>query len=467
VQSYDLAVGGTSSPAGLTYNASNQQWSLAVSSQLSDGVYDVEVKVKALVSPEIPADGNNAAVPAVYSETKTDLSSGELIIDTTPPAIPLLANIDITDAALPQTGSISSGSVTNDSRPMFTGSDGEPGSTIQIYDVSSEIGSALVASNGTWTFQPTVALSEGSHSFTFKALDSFGNLSEQSAAFTFTVDTVAPIKPVLNAQIATNTGLAPSVTYALNAIPETGDNTPQLSGTAEGGSVVKIYSGTQLLGSTTADPNGVWTYAHTTPLADGTYTFKVSATDIAGNISVFSDSIQLSVAVAKQAIGLISAYADIDAPSANQTPAIDTYLAAGVVGVTSGNLIAINQKIAESTTDGTNTLNEIQAIVDAYIEAQSILAITIFRSSSIPVRPERLLTNTWPINGMASLARFPRTSGFTGTSRQDRTSRSSIRASSANFLRSDWRVLGSADSNTKPAPYSPFTGSLLSRTCLK
>ena len=84
-------------------------------------------------------------------------------VDTTPPQAPSLNNV--TDDAGSVTGSLTSGQITDDARPTFSGS-GEPGSTITIYDNGAAIGTAQVNSDGSWNFTPATALGEGAHQIT-------------------------------------------------------------------------------------------------------------------------------------------------------------------------------------------------------------------------------------------------------------------------------------------------------------
>ncbi|MCT4708952.1 Ig-like domain-containing protein, partial [Enterobacteriaceae bacterium H11S18] len=64
----------------------------------------------------------------------------------------------------------------------------------------------------------------------------------------------------------------------------TDDTTPQLSGKAEAGSLVKIYDGSALIGSAVTNASGSWSF--TTPVrSDGLHNFTATATDAAGNVS--------------------------------------------------------------------------------------------------------------------------------------------------------------------------------------
>jgi hypothetical protein len=64
----------------------------------------------------------------------------------------------------------------------------------------------------------------------------------------------------------------------------TKDATPTFDGTAEAGSTVSVFDGATLLGRTTADAAGDWSYT-ATALDDGDHSITATATDAAGNAS--------------------------------------------------------------------------------------------------------------------------------------------------------------------------------------
>ena len=142
------------------------------------------------------------------------------------------------------------------------------GSTVEVFDGATQIGTAVANGSGAWTFA-TATLADGSHAFTTKAMDAAGNLSTASAALTVTVDTVAPGAPTI---VSDSTGVTNSV---------------DVSGTAEAGSKVSLYEGTSLLGTGVANSSGTWTI-NTGPLSAGAHDFTATATDAAGNISALS-----------------------------------------------------------------------------------------------------------------------------------------------------------------------------------
>ncbi|WP_103606588.1 Ig-like domain-containing protein [Campylobacter concisus] len=67
----------------------------------------------------------------------------------------------------------------------------------------------------------------------------------------------------------------------------TNDNTPTLVGKATSNSTISIFDGegenAPLLGTTTADNDGNWSYTPTSPLADGDHKFTIEASKVAAN----------------------------------------------------------------------------------------------------------------------------------------------------------------------------------------
>ncbi|MBU9843469.1 Ig-like domain-containing protein, partial [Rahnella ecdela] len=53
-----------------------------------------------------------------------------------------------------------------------------------------------VGADGTWTFTPD-ALADGTYDITVTETDAAGNVSDPSNAYDFTIDTIAPVAPVI------------------------------------------------------------------------------------------------------------------------------------------------------------------------------------------------------------------------------------------------------------------------------
>ncbi len=163
----------------------------------------------------------------------------------------------------------------------------EAGSTIKLYDGSSLLGTTQAAANGSWNLT-TSSLNQGPHTLKATATDAAGNTSGFSQA-------VAPV--IGSGSSGQQSPPPPSQTgdtVAPNAPVIVGDTVAadkvQVSGTAEAGSTIKLYDGSSLLGTTQAAANGSWNLT-TSSLNQGPHTLKATATDAAGNTSVFSQAV--------------------------------------------------------------------------------------------------------------------------------------------------------------------------------
>jgi methionine-rich copper-binding protein CopC len=211
------------------------------------------------------ADGSNrfsANATDAIGNKSVNADSYTMVIDSSAPSAPVINPLP---------------SPLNDTTPNLSGT-GEPGAIITISDGANAIGTAVVDANGNWTFTPSSPLSDGSHTFTATQKDAAGNTSPTSNSVTTNIDSVPPAAPVITPPLA-----------------PTNDNTPTLNGTAEPNSIIKIYDGTNLIGTATTDGNGDWTFTPTTPLSDGVHNLSASSTDEAGNISPVSDVVPYTI----------------------------------------------------------------------------------------------------------------------------------------------------------------------------
>ncbi|MBJ7348626.1 MAG: hypothetical protein JHC87_08665, partial [Thermoleophilaceae bacterium] len=183
----------------------------------------------------------------------------DLTVDTTNPVVSLTVPAD--------------GSNTNDNTPLITFSvtEAHPSTTECIID------------SGTWAScssgSSLATLADGSHTLQVRHTDAAGNIGT-SSTHTFTVDTVAPLAPVVT---------SPSPGAA------TADPTPTITGTAEDGSTVTVFIDGASVGTTTADGSGNWTFTPGTDLAEGVRAVTATATDAAGNTGPASTTLSLTV----------------------------------------------------------------------------------------------------------------------------------------------------------------------------
>jgi hypothetical protein len=232
-------------------------------------------------TPSRPLDegDHSLSVTAVDSVGMVSDPSGEFdfSVDTQAPAPvkDLTANDNEGDVQ----GPIGSGSTTDDATPTLKGS-AEPGSTVNIYDDGKKIGEAAVGEDGTWSWTPDDSLEDGERNITVTVSDPAGNESEPSEAIVIVVDTVAP-----TAQITHVVDSVGSVTGNITPNGVTDDTRPVINGIAKANSVIKVYDGETLLGSTTSDASGNWSFKPVSELEPGSHNLTVTATDLAGNTS--------------------------------------------------------------------------------------------------------------------------------------------------------------------------------------
>lgn len=219
----------------------------------SDGKFTIELGTPLINGQHITATATDAAgnISQDGHVTAPDL--------VTPDAPTLIL---VNDDAGSITGPLTQNQITDDARPTLSGS-GEPGTLITIYDKGVQIGTTQVGANGSWSFTPGTALSEGNHSLTLTATDAVGHVSVPSDAFTLMVDTLAPPAPVMT--------LNPAGTA--------------VTGTAEPNSTITITSNNQPIATGKADGNGNFVIPLSPAQIDGE-TIRVVATDEAGNTSL-------------------------------------------------------------------------------------------------------------------------------------------------------------------------------------
>jgi MYXO-CTERM domain-containing protein len=203
--------------------------------------------------------------PHTVTATATDVAG-----NTSPASAPRTFTVDTE----PPDTSIVSGpeGTVNDTSATFDFGSTEAGVT---YECSLD-GGAFTACGDPATF---TGLADGEHTLRVRARDVTGKVDPTPASRTWTVDTTAPAVPVI-------------------ASPANGalvGGTPIFSGTAEPGSTVTVLVDGVVVGTTTANAEGNWTFTPTVPLSEGPHTVTVTATDAAGNTSAPSTGTAITV----------------------------------------------------------------------------------------------------------------------------------------------------------------------------
>ncbi|WP_370058533.1 Ig-like domain-containing protein [Bradyrhizobium yuanmingense] len=164
--------------------------------------------------------------------------------------------------------------ITNDNTIELKGT-AAAGSTVKIYDGTTQIGSTTTDLGGSWDYI-TKVLTDAKHTLTATATSSSGQTSAASSALAITVDTKAPTAPTI-------------ASHTVNTA-----NQVVMSGSAEASSVVKVFDGTTQIGTVTANSTGGWSYT-TSALAAGSHSLTAKATDAAGNTGAASTAFTASI----------------------------------------------------------------------------------------------------------------------------------------------------------------------------
>ncbi|MBD0413033.1 beta strand repeat-containing protein, partial [Pseudoalteromonas distincta] len=231
------------------------------------------------ITTEVQADGTFSV------DVPNELSEGEFTVE-----------VSVTDTAGNETTATTTGEVdtlapvitidaladNNDTTPTISGTaTGEPEGTVVTITVTDEAGNPQtitteVQADGTFSVDVPNELSEGEFAVEVSVTDNAGN--ETTATTTGEVDTAAPI-------------------VTINALGDTSDTTPTISGTVSGepaGSTITLTvtdaNGAVQTISAQVIADGSWTVEVPAALAEGTYSVDASISDSAGNEGTASAS---------------------------------------------------------------------------------------------------------------------------------------------------------------------------------
>jgi len=238
-----------------------------------------------ITSDALSEGGHTLTVTQTDAWGNVSASSGGLavVIDTVvaAPGTPVLANASDSGAL--------GDHITNIVRPTITGT-AEAYGAVKLYDSDGTtlLGRGVADASGNWSILSS-ALAEGSHTLTVKQTDKANNMSVASAALTLTIDTTAPNAP--GAPVLTTASDSGTIGDGITNIAA-----PVLTGTADANASVKLYDsdGTTLLGTATANGEGVWSIT-SSALSVGAHSLTVKQIDAAGNISQASTAITLTI----------------------------------------------------------------------------------------------------------------------------------------------------------------------------
>ena len=161
---------------------------------------------------------------------------------------------------------------TNNNEPTFSGT-ADPNTTVIVLLGGSPIGTTSADGAGDWTFTPQNPIADGTYAVTATATDSWSNVSPPSASTSLTIDTVAPVAPVV---------VTPSNGSTSN------NASPTVTVTGEPGTSAVVDVDGSDYGPVTVDSSGDAQVAIPGPLSAGQHSVSTQLTDGAGNVSSWS-----------------------------------------------------------------------------------------------------------------------------------------------------------------------------------
>lgn len=208
-----------------------------------------------------PSGNNSVSIVGPGVNQTTNLFTVQGLISTHVDGAPSTPNLD----DLSDSGRSNADNITNDTTPTLSGT-ATAGANVELVVDGVATGVSTVASaTGTYSLTPATALTNGNHSVQARIVtDATTGAVAASGTLQVTIDTAVPAAP----------------TFQSTPSNPTASNTPSFTFSAEASAAFEC----QLLPS-----NSLWR-ACTSPHAydaqvNGTYTFNVRATDIAGNVS--------------------------------------------------------------------------------------------------------------------------------------------------------------------------------------
>ncbi len=195
------------------------------------------------------------------------------VVDTTAPDAPT------PDTTAPTAPVITSEATSTNKKPHTITGTAENGSTVTLRQNVTVLESVTVGSNGAWSV--SVTLGAGTNTFTATASDQAGNTSKDSAPIMVIFDNLPPAAPIITSEATSTTETAHTITGTVNVGYPDVDSTVTLT---QNGAPLKSVP----IGS-----NGAWSVSVT--LGSGTNTFTATASDQAGNTSVPSTPVTITL----------------------------------------------------------------------------------------------------------------------------------------------------------------------------
>ncbi len=198
------------------------------------------------------------------------------------------------DTTAPVAPSIMSSAIVNLNDVALTGT-AEANATVKIFDGATLLGSTTANGSGAWAYT-TAGLNNGTHNLTATATDAAGNTGTASAAAPVTINVATPTTPTITSFSVDSGNAGDGITN---------DKTLTLVGLADVNTTIKVFDGATLLGTTTADGTGAWSFL-TPALADGLHNFAATAAVSSGGNTLAISALSGTLAVTIDATAPIS-----------------------------------------------------------------------------------------------------------------------------------------------------------------
>lgn len=221
------------------------------------------------------------------------------------------------------------------------------GVTVDFSDFGASAPVAATNSAGVWTatYEYTAGTIAGSnYGVSITVTDNAGNITSEDDDEQLSLDNVQTSEP---AGIA----LEDDDNSGSTADTITSETKPTINGTAEANATIDVYVDGILVGQTTADGTGAWSYTFTN-LAEGDNAITTTATDAVGNTS--DPSAPLSITI------------DITPPAQPPAPALDP----------AGNTGSLSDLITSDTTPPVSGTAEPNSTVEIFVDGVSVGAVT-------------------------------------------------------------------------------------------
>src|SRR5579883_3281109 len=225
--------------------------------------------------------GANDGTVAALAVTGINFPNGAAITDTSGNALSpagvistfLGLEVDITPVRAP----VFTTSTTNSNGTFTLNGTAGANTTVTISDDGNILGTAAVNGSGSWTFTTPTMVNGTWNEFSAVDTNSLGDTTASVAGPQYGESTKLPSSPVVTGNALTG-------------------NVVTLYGTVGANTTVKVFDGATLLGTTTGNASGIWSFA-TAALSNGVHTFTTEATNASGT-SGASEPVSLTVGTA-------------------------------------------------------------------------------------------------------------------------------------------------------------------------